>query len=196
MVAKSRSLWIRPLVPTALCTSGWFSRRAVSPNFTLTQHFPSCERMQQENRIHTMGSLPPFDRSQHSWVWPLDERQLSRGFLWDRANAEKFRFPPILLKTSRFIHRDFSAKAPYAKKSDEIDREAKWAYTWAAICQLGLTPRHQKLVGLYDEQIRHSEPEPEFFNTIRPSLQKRPIIQFFSSDHSKWIVWMVRPTHH
>tara|TARA_B110000977_G_scaffold43555_1_gene59058 strand:- start:27 stop:215 length:189 start_codon:yes stop_codon:yes gene_type:complete len=36
--------------------NGWFYRRAAAPNFTLTQHFPRCERMQRENQIHTMGS--------------------------------------------------------------------------------------------------------------------------------------------
>ena len=126
MVAKSRILWIRPLVPTVLCTNGWFSRRVASLNFTLTQHFPSCERMQQENRIHTMGSLPPFDRSQHSWVWPLDERQLSRGFLWDRANAEKFRFPSILLKNSEICTPWFFGESPSCK-------EVRWDRSWGKV---------------------------------------------------------------
>jgi hypothetical protein len=31
--------------------------RAVAPTFTLTQHYPRCERAQQENRTHSMGSL-------------------------------------------------------------------------------------------------------------------------------------------
>jgi len=33
---------------------------------------------------------------------------------------------------------------------------------------IGSNRRHQKLVGLYGEKIRHSEPEPEFFNIISP----------------------------
>jgi hypothetical protein len=41
-------------------TNGWFSRRAVAPIFTLTQHFSRCERMQRENRIHTQGSSGAF----------------------------------------------------------------------------------------------------------------------------------------
>jgi hypothetical protein len=40
--------------------NGWFSRCAAELTFTLTQHFPRCERTQQENRIHTLGSLLPF----------------------------------------------------------------------------------------------------------------------------------------
>jgi len=40
--------------------NGWLPRCAAAPNFTLTQHFPRCERTQQENRIHTMGSFQPL----------------------------------------------------------------------------------------------------------------------------------------
>jgi hypothetical protein len=45
---------------TTIFMNGWFSRRAAAPNFTLTQHFRRCERMQRENQIHTMGSFDTF----------------------------------------------------------------------------------------------------------------------------------------
>jgi hypothetical protein len=53
------------LILAALCTNGWFSRCAAAPNFTLTQHFRRCERTQQENRTHRLGSLLPFSTLQH-----------------------------------------------------------------------------------------------------------------------------------
>ena len=59
-----RNLCIRRLIPAALRTNGWFSRCAAAPGFTLTQHFPRCERTQQENRIYRMGSVPSFRVSQ------------------------------------------------------------------------------------------------------------------------------------
>jgi hypothetical protein len=37
-----------------------FSRCATAPIFTLTQHFPRCERIQRENQIHRVGSNQPF----------------------------------------------------------------------------------------------------------------------------------------
>jgi hypothetical protein len=51
----------RPIA--ALCTNGWFFRRAAAPNFTLTQHIPRCERTQRTVITSASGSQLPLAAS-------------------------------------------------------------------------------------------------------------------------------------
>jgi hypothetical protein len=62
---KVRVLILDRVVSAATRLNVRISRHAAAQQLTPLQQFPRSERRLQENQIHSSGSLPPLDRSQH-----------------------------------------------------------------------------------------------------------------------------------
>jgi hypothetical protein len=72
--------------------NGWFSRCTAAPILTLTRPFERCERTQQQNRIHTMGSKPNCGNAATSDFYVLSNQPLILTFAPDAKSLKILSF--------------------------------------------------------------------------------------------------------